>query len=53
LARVIHQLSELEETRFPLGAIIARRDFYMDDLLTGANSIEEARTIRDQVAGCY
>jgi len=47
--KVIHQLSELEKTRFPIGATIAKRDFYMDDLLTGANSIDEARTIRDQV----
>jgi len=48
--KVIHQLSELEESQFPIGAMIARRDFYMDDLITGANSIDEARTIRDQVA---
>jgi len=48
--KVIHQLAELEESRFPIGAMIARRDFYMDDLITGANSIDEARTIRDQVS---
>jgi len=27
--KVIHQLSELEETRFSIGAIIARRDFFI------------------------
>lgn len=47
--KVIHQLAELEENQFPKGASIARRDFYVDDLITGANSIEEALVIRDQV----
>jgi len=49
VTKVIHQLFELEESRFPIGAMIARKDFYMDDL-SGANSIDEERTIRDQVA---
>ncbi|XP_025995820.2 uncharacterized protein LOC105202869 [Solenopsis invicta] len=48
--KVIYQLAELEENRFPKGAAIARRDFYMDDLITGANSIEEAVVGRDQAA---
>lgn len=48
--KTIHQLAELEENQFPKGAIIARKDFYMDDLITGADSLEEASTIRDQVA---
>lgn len=45
----IHTLAELEQDQFPLGAIIARRDFYMDDLITGVNSVQEAVIIRDQV----
>jgi len=48
--RAIHELADLEENNFPLGAEIARRDLYMDDLITGADSIKEAEMIRDQVA---
>lgn len=48
--KVIHQLADLEENQFPKGAAIARRDFYMDDLITGANSMEEALVIRNEVA---
>lgn len=47
--KVIHQLADLEEDQFPLGAKIARRDFYVDDLITGANS-KEALIIRNQIA---
>ncbi|XP_011858217.1 PREDICTED: uncharacterized protein LOC105555783 [Vollenhovia emeryi] len=46
--KVIQQLADLEEDHFPKGAAIARRDFYIDDLITGANSKEEAIIIRDQ-----
>lgn len=34
---------------FPLGAEAIINNFYVDDLLTGANSIEEAITKRDQI----
>ncbi|XP_067205357.1 uncharacterized protein [Linepithema humile] len=47
--KVIHQLADLEENRYPVGAKIARRDFYVDDLITGTNSIGETLTIRDQI----
>lgn len=47
--RVIEKLTRLEENQLPIGALIAYRDFYMDDLITGTNSIEEARVIRDQI----
>ncbi|XP_011705898.1 PREDICTED: uncharacterized protein LOC105461108, partial [Wasmannia auropunctata] len=48
--KVIQQLADLEENQFPKGAVIARRDFYMDDLITGAETIEEALTIRNEVS---
>ncbi|XP_029659434.1 uncharacterized protein LOC115233264 [Formica exsecta] len=48
--KVIQQLADLEENEFPIGASIARRDFYVDDLITGANSKEDALMIRDQAA---
>jgi len=47
--KVIQQLADLEENQFPKGAVVARRDFYMDDLITGANSLEETLAIRDEV----
>jgi len=48
--KVLHQLAGLEEGQFPMGAMIVKRDFYVNDLITGANSIEEALTIRNQVS---
>ncbi|XP_011859017.1 PREDICTED: uncharacterized protein LOC105556528 [Vollenhovia emeryi] len=38
--KVIQQLADLEADQFPKGAQAARRDFYVDDLITGANSEE-------------
>ncbi|XP_061402363.1 uncharacterized protein LOC133338195 [Musca vetustissima] len=48
--RSMHQLSHDEETSYPLGAKIVRRDFYVDDLITGGNTIEEVLDIRQQVS---
>lgn len=48
--KVIHQLAKIEENKFPIGAKIACRDFYVDDLITGTNSLEEASAIRAQIA---
>lgn len=50
--KIIHQLADLEENQFPVGAATARWNFYLDDL-THANSIEEARGIRDQVTASF
>lgn len=42
-----------EESRdYPQAATAVARDFYVDDLLTGADSLEEARTLRDQIIHC-
>ncbi|XP_072766647.1 uncharacterized protein [Anoplolepis gracilipes] len=46
--KVMEQLVVLEEEQFSIGAMVTRRDFYIDDLLTGSNSFEEALIIRDQ-----
>lgn len=46
--RTIHKLAEDEAANFPLGSIILQRDLYVDDLLTGSDSIQEARKIRDE-----
>ncbi|XP_073816668.1 uncharacterized protein [Musca autumnalis] len=47
--RAMHQLSYDEEESYPLAAKIVRRDFYVDDLITGGNSVEEVLEIRRQV----
>lgn len=51
--RVIHELAEIEGENFPTAAQIARRDFYVDDLLTGANTIDECDTIRDELINMF
>ena len=33
----------------PIGSQVVRKDFYVDDLLTGADSIDELDVIRTQV----
>jgi len=42
----MHQLSFDEEESFPIGAKIVRRDFYVDDLISGGDSVKEVREIR-------
>ncbi|XP_043064522.1 uncharacterized protein LOC122320478 [Drosophila ficusphila] len=39
--RAMQQLSYDEKAEFPLAAKIVRRDFYVDDLISGGDSIEE------------
>ncbi|XP_075162915.1 uncharacterized protein LOC142235550 [Haematobia irritans] len=46
--RAMHQLSIDEEDSFPLE--IVRRDFYVDDLISGGNSVAEVYEIRKQVS---
>jgi len=45
----MHQLSYDEEESYPIGEKIVRRDFYVDDLIPGGDSVEEVREIRRQV----
>nr|XP_012152122.1 PREDICTED: uncharacterized protein LOC105664030 [Megachile rotundata] len=47
--RCLFQLAKDEGHRFPEAAKILTRDFYVDDALTGASSIKEARAIREQL----
>ncbi|XP_041451798.1 uncharacterized protein LOC121405242 [Drosophila obscura] len=37
--RAMHQLSYDEEVSFPIGAQVVRRDFYVDDLMSGGDTI--------------
>ncbi|XP_076384045.1 uncharacterized protein LOC143261513 [Megalopta genalis] len=47
--RSIHQLADDEQADFPRAATTLKRDLYVDDLLTGANTHEEAKNLRDEI----
>ncbi|XP_058817359.1 uncharacterized protein LOC131680663 [Topomyia yanbarensis] len=47
--RVLQQLAEDEEVNFPLAAPVVRKDFYMDDLLTGSNDLITLKNVCVQV----
>lgn len=40
--RTMHQLALDEEETFPIGSRIVQRDFYVDDLMSGGDSIESS-----------
>jgi len=48
--RAMHQLATDEHTAFPLGAEVIRRDFYVDYLISGTKSKEEAVIIMEQAS---
>ncbi|UYV80836.1 hypothetical protein LAZ67_19001928 [Cordylochernes scorpioides] len=43
--RTIQQLAEDESSKFPSASSIVFRDFYVDDLISGAYSIQEAKSL--------
>ncbi|XP_018375248.1 PREDICTED: uncharacterized protein LOC108769016 [Trachymyrmex cornetzi] len=47
--RCFIHLAEQHSAELPLGSPCVKRDFYVDDLLTGADSIRELEQIRDEV----
>lgn len=47
--RCLKQLALENEINYPLASKIIRRDFYMDDLLTGASTIEDMVQLRDEI----
>ena len=47
--RSLKQLADDEISTFPNASIALREDFYMDDLLTGARSIEDAKQIVNEL----
>ncbi|XP_018310912.1 uncharacterized protein, partial [Mycetomoellerius zeteki] len=48
--KVIQRLADLEAHKFPKGAAAAYKDFYVDDFISGADTLTEAIEIRDQVS---
>ncbi|XP_036142155.1 uncharacterized protein LOC118645385 [Monomorium pharaonis] len=47
--RCLHQLAMDKEENFPLASEVLKRDFYVDDLLTGADNYERALQIRNEL----
>ncbi|XP_036346425.1 uncharacterized protein LOC118755709 [Rhagoletis pomonella] len=46
--RAMHQLAADESSTYPIGAEIVRRDFYVYDLISGGDSMEEVLNIKLQ-----
>ncbi|GFV15451.1 uncharacterized protein TNCV_4834771 [Trichonephila clavipes] len=49
--RTLTQLSMDEEANFPIAASVFRNNLYMDDVLCGAATLEEAIVLRQQLKG--
>ncbi|GFW22530.1 integrase catalytic domain-containing protein [Trichonephila clavipes] len=49
--RTLTQLSMDEEANFPIAASVLRNNLYMDDVLSGAATLEEAIVLRQQLKG--
>ncbi|XP_028160967.1 uncharacterized protein LOC114353251 isoform X1 [Ostrinia furnacalis] len=47
--KALQSLAKLEEDRYPLAAKLTKTDYYMDDLITGANTESEALQIYDEM----
>lgn len=47
--RTLFQLADDEEANFPLASKIIKRDFYVDDLLSGADTIKETIKLRNDL----
>lgn len=47
--RTLIELASREQARFPRAAKILESDFYVDDLVTGCQSIEEAQSIQQEL----
>lgn len=47
--RCLRHLADQHSTKFPVGSVRVKLDFYVDDLLTGADSLSDARRIRDEI----
>jgi hypothetical protein len=47
--RTLHQLARDEAHEFPRASKLLLRDFYVDDFISGASSVEEILAIRDEM----
>ncbi|XP_055543362.1 uncharacterized protein LOC129728911 [Wyeomyia smithii] len=51
--RVVSQLATDEKCHYPLAAEVACKDFYVDDLFTGAKTVNEAIELRKQMEAMF
>jgi hypothetical protein len=56
--RVLRQLAEDERSSFPLASKVVSEDFYVDDMLSGADSVADAIILQNQLLsmmsrGCF
>ncbi|XP_054276573.1 uncharacterized protein LOC128995581 [Macrosteles quadrilineatus] len=49
--KTIQQLAQDERSQYPQASNVVMKDFYVDDVLTGTDDINEARVLRDQLVG--
>ncbi|XP_044596687.1 uncharacterized protein LOC123273348 [Cotesia glomerata] len=47
--RTVNQLADEESHNFPIASKILKRDLYVDNLLTGTNSLTEILQLRDEI----
>lgn len=47
--RTLQQLAKDEKENFKIGSKLVRRDFYVDDLMSGANTIQEAIIAQNEI----
>nr|XP_049703740.1 uncharacterized protein LOC110383544 [Helicoverpa armigera] len=47
--KVLHRLAELESEKYPLAARITKQCYYMDDLMTGSDTVNEAIKIYEEM----
>jgi len=48
--RSLRRLAEENSERYPVASRIALRDFYVDDLITGADTLQEAVKLKEEMA---
>ena len=51
-AKTLKQLALDEQQNFPLAATMLQRDFYVDDLMTGTDTIEDALILQKVLLEC-
>lgn len=49
ITRVLHKLAEDEAHTFPLASVVACNDFYVDDLMTGCDNVDDALVHQKQL----
>lgn len=49
--RAMQKVADDERKRYPMAALVVKRDFYMDDVLTGADTDVAAIRLKDELRG--